>query len=82
MEDIIKIEDDIEFDYSKLRGKIREVYETEEAFAKALDISSVTLSKLFNNKSKWTHPLINKSCDLLGIDYNYIYVYFFTKKVK
>lgn len=80
--DINKIEDNTEYDYSKLRGKVREVYETEEAFAKALDVSSVTLSKLFNNKTKWTQPLINKSCDLLKIDYNYISVYFFTQKVK
>lgn len=78
----MELENKTEYDYSKLRGKIREVFETEEAFAKALDISSVTLSKIFNGKSEWGQDLINRSCDLLNIDYSYIPVYFFTQKVK
>lgn len=78
----MELENKTEYNYSKLRGKIREVFETEEAFAKALDISSVTLSKIFNGKSEWGQDLINRSCDLLHIDYSYIPVYFFTQKVK
>ena len=41
----------MEFDYCKLRGKIREKFESDNNFAKALSISRVSLSQRLNNKS-------------------------------
>ena len=42
------------FDYSKLRGKIKEVFGTQDKFAKALGISGATLSLKLNNISEFT----------------------------
>ena len=42
------------FDYSKLRGKIKEVFGTQDKFAKALGISRATLSLKLNNISEFT----------------------------
>lgn len=70
-----------EFDYSKLRGKIRE-YGTQEAFADAIGISTVTLSEKLNNKSQFTQKEINKSVEVLQIAPEDIPTYFFTPKVK
>lgn len=70
------------FDYSKLRGKIREVFGTQSKFAKAMGLSSVTLSAKLNNTVQFTQTEINKACGLLGIPIEFIPVYFFTEKVK
>lgn len=69
------------FDYSKLRGKIRE-FGTQEAFANAIGISTVTLSERLNNKSQFTQNEINKTVDILKIEPEKIPIYFFTPKVK
>lgn len=69
------------FDYSKLRGKIRE-FGTQEAFANAIGISTVTLSERLNNKSQFTQNEINKTVDILKIEPEEIPIYFFTPKVK
>jgi hypothetical protein len=36
------------FDYSKLRGRIREKFKTESAFGKAMNLSHNTISKKLN----------------------------------
>lgn len=41
---------DVVFDYSKLRGRIVEKFGSIAAFARALDISEVTLSRKLNNR--------------------------------
>lgn len=69
------------FDYSMLRGKIREVFGNEEAFAKALGISGVSLSAKLNNQVGFKQKEIVLSCELLMIPYEFIPVYFFTVKV-
>ena len=56
----------VEFDYSKLRGKIRE-YGRQDEFAEALEISTTTLSERLNNKSEFTQKEINKACEILKI---------------
>lgn len=70
------------FDYAKLRGKIKEVFGTQTKFAKAMNISTVTLSAKLNGTVPFTAPEINKACELLGIAVEFIPIYFFTEKVK
>lgn len=70
------------FDYSKLKGKIKEVFGTQSAFAKAMGLSSVSLSSKLNNLTGFTQSEINKACELLDISFEFIPVYFFTEKVK
>ena len=70
------------FDYSKLRGKIKEVFGTQEKFADAMSMSTVTLSAKLNGRVDWTQAEMNLACDLLGAPYEFIPVLVFTKKVK
>jgi hypothetical protein len=70
------------FDYSKLRGKIREVFKTEGKFAKAINLSSNSLSSKLNNRVEFTQQEIAKATELLSIDDNEFNTYFFTKEVK
>ena len=70
------------FDYSKLKGKIKEVFGTQSAFAKAMGLSGVSLSSKLNNLTGFTQSEINKACELLGISFEFIPIYFFTEKVK
>ena len=73
---------DITFDYSKLRGKIKEVFGTQSAFAEAMTMSPVSLSEKLNNKVQFNQKEIDRACSLLEIDKDDIPVYFFTPKVK
>ncbi|WP_028125179.1 DUF739 family protein [Eremococcus coleocola] len=65
------------FDFSKLYGKIREVYGTQEAFANAMGFSERTLSLKLNNKVSWKTTEAGKACELLGLELNEIPEYFF-----
>lgn len=69
------------FNYNKLRGKIREVFGTQDKFADAMDLSYTSTSLKLNNKVEWTQNEINKASKLLGIPDNEIALYFFTLKV-
>ena len=66
--------------YSKLRGKIREVFGTNENFSKALGIDLSSLSAKLNNKSPWKREEIEKACSLLLIPIEDVHLYFFCKK--
>ena len=70
------------FDYSKLRGKIREVFKTQSAFAEAIGMSSTSLSAKLNNNVEFSQKEIDKASDLLKIKKEEIPVYFFTPKVQ
>lgn len=70
------------FDYSKLKGKIRESFDTQESFAKALGISRTSLSFKLNNHVDFTQTEIKKSCELLGVKKQEISDYFFSSKVQ
>ena len=68
-------------DYSKLRGKIREVYHSEFEFAKAMNLSRTTLSAKLNGKTQWSMSEVENSCKLLTIPMSEIEIYFFTTRV-
>ncbi len=70
------------FDYSKLRGRIVERFGTQEAFAKALGMSTKTLSSKMGNKIYFRQDEINHALDLLEIDFSEAREYFFTPKVQ
>lgn len=72
----------MEFDYSKLRGKIRETYGTEMAFAEAMQMSRTTISMKLNGKYEWKTPQIVTACKLLEIPLERSAEYFFVEKVK
>lgn len=63
--------------YSKLRGKIKEVFGNQDAFAVAMGMDRSTLSLKLNGKSDWTRLEIEKACLLLGIPVVEVHAYFF-----
>lgn len=70
------------FDYSKVRGKIREKFKTQDEFASKMGFSTTTLSYKLNNKVEWTQKEIGKAVELLGIDESEIPNYFFSVQVQ
>lgn len=69
------------WNYAKLRGRIKEIFGTQEAFAKAIGISSVSLSQRLNNVLEFTQEEIFNSCEVLKIPLTDMMSYFFTKIV-
>lgn len=67
----------VKFNYSKLRGKIKEVFNTQDKFAEALGIGRVSLSQRLNNILEFSQNEIYISCKLLGIQAIEIADYFF-----
>lgn len=72
----------MEFNYNKLRGKIKEVYGTQDNFAEALGIGRVSLSQRLNNSADFSNLEIFSACRLLGISQLEIAEYFFNPKVQ
>lgn len=71
----------MKWNYAKLRGRIKEIFGTQEAFAKAIGISSVSLSQRLNNVLEFTQEEIFNSCEVLNIPLTEMMSYFFTKIV-
>lgn len=62
--------------YRKLRGKITEVYGTQEKFADAIGLTRSALNQRLAGATKWKAPEMAKACDLLGIPLSDMYLYF------
>lgn len=69
-------------DYKKLKLKITEVFDTQEAFAKAMGMSKTALNTRLNGSVEWKASEIAKACDLLHIPLTDAHLYFFTQKVQ
>lgn len=67
------------FEYSKLAGRIKEKFETQSKFAKAMGLSERSLSLKLNNRIGWKQHEIMKACELLSISVLEIHVFFFTE---
>jgi hypothetical protein len=65
------------FNYAKLRGKIRECYHLQDNFAKAISISSASLSAKLNNHVEFTQDEIMACAKALNIQDERIHDYFF-----
>ena len=70
------------FEYAKLRGKIREVFNSQAAFAAAMNISETTLSHKMTGKIDFSQSEIHQAARLLGLGREEITTYFFTPKVQ
>lgn len=70
------------FDYNKLRGKIKEIFGTQDKFASALGIGRVSLSQRLNNNLDFSGTEIFSACNLLNISAEEIPKYFFTPEVQ
>lgn len=72
----------MEFDYSKLLGRIKECGYTQASLAEAMDRNKGTFSTKINGQSFFTTAEIATICKLLNISYKDIPSYFFTVKVQ
>ena len=64
------------YDYRKLRGRIKEKFGTQSEFSKKLGLSEVSVSNKLNNVVDWGQESI------LEIPNTDIHAYFFTHEVK
>ena len=69
------------YDYSKLRGKIVEIFGSNGAFAKVFPMSERTLSKKMTGKVGWSQKQMKRACELLSIEEQELPAYFFKQKV-
>lgn len=69
------------YDYSKLSGKIREVFGTNGKFAKAMGLSERTVSLKMTSKVGWKQEEMDKAMNLLGVPCEEVGTYFFNQKV-
>lgn len=70
------------YNYSKLNGRIVEVYGTRCAFAKAMSLSERSLSLKLTGKVPFKQPEITLACKLLSISDSDIPAYFFDLEVQ
>lgn len=70
------------YDFSKLRGRIKEKLGSEIEYAKRLEISRASISAKLNNVVYFSVSEIDKSVIILEIPPAEIYDYFFRKKVE
>lgn len=70
------------FDYSKLDGKIREVFGTQGKFAEAMNLSERTVSMKLNNLRAWKQNEMVEALEVLGLSFFDLVEYFFMLKVQ
>ena len=70
------------YDYSKLLGRITEVFGTQGRFADEMDLSERTVSLKLNNKIGWKQSEIRKAVALLKISPDDIPLYFFAEQLQ
>jgi len=70
------------YNYSKLRGRIVEKFQTQQKFARAIGMSERSLSLKLNGKRGWRQPEIEKACAALNLTESDISNYFFALEVQ
>lgn len=70
------------YNYSKVKGKIKEIFGTQKAFSQAMGLSVPTISDKLNNKTEWSQSEIKKAAKLIHIEKNDIPIYFFNDLVQ
>ena len=72
----------MQFDYSKLLGRIKECGKTQKSLSEEVGMGEGTMSLKLNNESFFGQKEMLKICDVLGISYTEIGTYFFALKVR
>lgn len=70
------------YDYSKLNGKIIEIFGTRRKFAEEMNLSERTISLKLNNKIPWKQTEIQRAMEILNFQVEEIQDYFFTRKFR
>mgnify|MGYP001117995022 CR=1 FL=1 len=69
------------YDYSKLKGRIKECFSTQAEFAQKLGISDTSLSYKLNNKTVFDQDQIQETIEIFNLTAQETLDYFFTKQV-
>ena len=72
----------MKYNYCKLRGKIKEVFGTQDKYAEALNLSKTSVSSKLNNIVDFSQTEIYTSAKILDITSEEIGEYFFNYKVE
>ena len=70
------------YNYSKLNGRIVEIFKTRKSFATAMGLTESGLSNRLTGKTPFTQSEIVKAVDLLSIKSTEIMDYFFRLEVQ
>ena len=70
------------YDYSRLKGKLREKAIVYRTFAEMLGLSESSVSERLNNNAQFTQEEIEQTLLLLGIPLREVEYYFFTHEVQ
>jgi len=70
-----------QYDYSKLKGKIKECFATQSDFAQKLGISDTSLSYKLNNKTVFDQDQIQNAIEIFNLTPQETIDYFFTTEV-
>ena len=62
---------------NKLKGKIKEVFNTQKAFADAMGMNEIAVTQRLSGAVQWKAPEIAKACEVLHIPLAEAYLYFF-----
>lgn len=74
--------ENVVFDYAKLKGRITEIYGSQSAFAKAMELSERSISLKLNGHVPFSQPEISRALTLLNLDGTQASDYFFALKVQ
>ena len=72
----------LEYDYSKLDGRITEIFGSRRKSAEAIGRSERTVSLKMNNKIPFDQGEMEQSADVLNFPVEELGEYFFTRKVQ
>lgn len=72
----------MEFDYSKLLGRIREYGYTQKTLAAAVEMSVSQLNQCLKNKANFKHSKILAICKVLDISLGEIGAFFYALKTR
>ena len=67
----------VQYDYSKLSGRMKEYGYTQESLSKGIGVSETTLNLSLNNKRNFKQDEMLKICELLHISNEMLTDYFF-----
>lgn len=69
----------MKFNYSKLLGRITEIYGVQSNFARDMKLSERTISLKLNGLRTWKDIEIKRAMELLEIPINEVHLYFFSE---
>ena len=73
----------MKYNFDKLKGKIKEIFSTQNDFAEAMDMAPNTLSAKLNNQFDFSSREISKAVKLLNIKSGEeAWITFFTQEVE